>query len=231
MNSEKISPAHAVGANIVKQAIVDRRHTLWGSEIRVTCRNNRQSVESAYSEALRHLTPRRNAVNPPMSHKFLRIDQFALMNEYLHKRIIQTAQALEKHNQRLTLSIDNPLDALPGPVERRAMVRQLYRLKDKSCITFAYNNYRLDTKPADLLIELELYDYIKMPLPDSALRLSLNTRSDLFDRLYNRMLELINATRMSFIADAVNFSDSAVLAKNLPFEYFLGGYYSPADCL
>jgi len=81
------------------------------------------------------------------------------------------------------------------------------------------------------LVDLKLYDFIKMPFPDSALRLSLNTRSDLFDRLYDRMLELISATRVRFIANNVEFDDSALLAKNLPFEYFQGGYYSPADRL
>ncbi|AKS09598.1 hypothetical protein [Pseudomonas trivialis] len=230
MNSEKISPAHSVDFNLVRQAIVDRNHILWGNEISLASKDTHALPQSAYSEALQRIA-RRNALNPTVSHTFLRINQAALMNEDLHKHIIQTAQSLEKHRHPFTLSINNPLDALPGPVERRAMVRQLYKLKDQCSLTLAYHNYRLDTKPADLLIDLKLYDYIKMPFPDSALRLSLNTRSDLFDRLYDRMLELISATRVCFIADTVEFADSAVLAKNLPFEYFQGGYYSPADRL
>ncbi|CRM16463.1 hypothetical protein [Pseudomonas sp. 58 R 12] len=231
MNSERISPAHSVDFNLVRQAIVDRNHTLWGNEISLTSKDTQALPQSAYSEALQRISARRNALNPTVSHTFLRINQAVLMNEDFHTYIIQTAQSLEKHKLPFTLSIDNPLDALPGPVERRAMVRQLYKLKDQCSLTLAYNNYRLDTKPADLLIDLKLYDYIKMPFPDSALRLSLNTRSDLFDRLYDRMLELISATRVCFIADTVEFADSAVLAKNLPFEYFQGGYYSPADRL
>lgn len=87
----------------------------------------------------------------------------------------------------------------------------------------------VDARQGDLLIELKLYDYIKMPFPDVLLRLSLNIRSDLFDRLYDRMLELISTSRASFIADKVEFSDSATLAKRLPFNYFQGGYYSPAE--
>lgn len=70
-----------------------------------------------------------------------------------------------------------------------------------------------------------------MPFPDTAIRLSLNTHSDLFNRLYDRMLELISVTRVSFIAEQVEFADSAMLAKNLPFNYFQGGYYSPAESL
>ena len=230
MNSEKISPAENRHVKIVRQAIVDRAHGLWGSEIRTVGDLNDEHRDSACLTALQHIRPGPRAPQV-LNHKFLRIGQIALMNNGTLKAIIQTARELEKQQQPFTLSLDNPLDALPGPLERRAMVRQLYTLKDQCGITLAYNNYRLDTKPADLLLDLKLYDYIKMSFPDSALRLSLNTRSDLFDRFYDRMLELISASRVCFIADTIEFADSALLAKNLPFEYFQGGYYSPADGL
>ncbi|AYF48359.1 hypothetical protein C9382_24115 [Pseudomonas aylmerensis] len=234
MNNEHQPCATTTGYTLIRQAIVDRRHALWGSEIRAEHHGEDALPESAWREAMLRINPRRKTLQVTgqgVRHAFLRIGQAALMNEDTFKAIIQTAQSLEKHRQPLTLTLDNRLDALPGPVERRAMVRQLYKLKDHSGITLAYNNYRLDTKPGDLLIDLKLYDYIKMPFPDSALRLSLNTRSDLFDRLYDRMLALISASGVRFIADTVEFADSAMLAKNLPFEYFQGGYYSPADCL
>ena len=251
MNSEKISPAGIAEFKFLRQAIVERNCTLWGIETRVDSTTHlltlaherypmhREQLQCAYREALQLLTPRStNATRklPPASrypviHKFLHIDQSALMCQDMLKKIIQTSDTLEKYQQQLVISVENPLDALPGPQERRAMVRQLYTLKDRSSIKLAYNNYRLDTKPADLLIELKLYDYIKMPFPDAAIRLSLNTHSDLFDRLYDRMLELISATRVSFIADKVEFADSAMLAKHLPFNYFQGGYYSPAESL
>lgn len=251
MNSEKISPAGIAEFKFFRQAIVERSSTLWASEIRVDSASDflnlaqdmypsyQDRLKCAYSEALLRIMPRQTAATqklPPASripaiHKFLRIDQSALMFEDTIKEIIQAANTLEKHKQHLVLSVENPLDALADAVERRAMVRQLYTLKDRSGIKLAYNNYKLDTKQADLLIELKLYDYIKMPFPDSALRLSLNTRSDLFDRLYDRMLELISVTRALFIADRVEFADSAMLAKRLPFGYFQGGYYSPAESL
>ncbi|MDY7066097.1 hypothetical protein PsexTeo8_25510 [Pseudomonas extremaustralis] len=230
MNSEKISPAENRHFKIVRQAIVDRAHGLWGSEIRAVGDLADEHHGSVCLTALQHIRPGPRAPRV-LNHKFLRIGQVALMNNGTLKAIIQKARELEKQQQPFTLSLDNPLDALPGPLERRAMVRQLYTLKDQCGITLAYNNYRVDTKPADLLLDLKLYDYIKMPFPDSALRLSLNTRSDLFDRLYDRMLELISASKVCFIADTIEFADSALLAKNLPFEYFQGGYYSPADCL
>ncbi len=226
MNSEKAVPADTAHLSLTRQAIVERNHALWGHEVCVFG----EPLEHAYNEALRHISPRRKT-SSSASQTFLRVDQSVLMNENFIKQIIQAARALEEHKQSLTLSIDNPLDALPGPVERRTMVRQLYRLKDQCDVQLAFSNYRLDTKQADLLVDLKLYDFIKMPFPDSALRLSLNTRSDLFDRLYDRMLDLISATRVRFIADNVEFDDSALLAKNLPFEYFQGGYYSPADRL
>jgi EAL domain-containing protein (putative c-di-GMP-specific phosphodiesterase class I) len=230
VNSRIKSRADTEGAKVIRQAILSRSHTLWGNEFSVVGTAPGEQPDNAYCEALRHIS-RRHTPTQAASHTFLRIDQTALMSEATLTQLTQAARDLEKHQQHLTLSIDNPLDALPGPVERRAMVRQLYKLKDQSGIKLAYNNYTLDTKPCDLLIDLTLYDYIKMPFPDSALRLSLNTRSDLFDRLYDRMLELINVTRVCFIADHIEFSDSAMLARNLPFEYFQGGYYSPADRL
>jgi hypothetical protein len=230
VNSEKRPAAEAATVQLARQAIVSRSHALWGSEVSMLCPGNREPREVAYRAALQHITPRHLPLQAA-GQLFLRLDQSALMNEDIFTQLTHVALALEKHTQYLTLSIDNPLDALPGPVERRAMVRQLYRLKDQRSIKLAYNNYTLDTKHADLLIDLKLYDYIKMPFPDAALRLSLNTRSDLFNRLYDRMLELINASRACFIADHVEFADSAMMAKNLPFEYFQGGYYSPADRL
>lgn len=251
MTSEKISPAGIAELKFFRQAIVERSCALWGNEIRITSEPNllnlpehlhplyRIRLKCAYRDALSRFERRATtdishlprASAQPAIHKFLRIDQSALMYEDTLKELIQAAHTLETYKQQLVISVENPLDALPGPTERRAMVRQLYSLKDQSGIKLAYNNYTFDTKQADLLIELKLYDYIKMPFPDSALRLSLNTRSDLFDRLYDRMLELISATRVSFIADKVEFSDSAALAKRLPFNYFQGGYYSPAENL
>jgi c-di-GMP-related signal transduction protein len=153
------------------------------------------------------------------------------MNEDLLKEIVSTSNTLEKHKQQLIVSVENTLDTLPGPVERRNMIRQLYSLKDRSSLKLAYNNYTLDTKKTDLLLDLSLYDYIKMPFPDSALRLSLNTRSGLFDRLYDQMLEVMSTSRISFIADNVEHADSALLARRLPFDYFQGPYFSPADSL
>ena len=43
------------------------------------------------------------------------------------------------------------------------------------------------------------------------------------------MLQLISNTKISFIADNVEFADTALLAKYLPFDYFQGGYYSSAE--
>ncbi|MCK1786492.1 EAL domain-containing protein [Pseudomonas sp. TNT11] len=251
MNNEKISPAEIAHPKLFRQAIVERNCTLWGNEIRVTSACNllnlpehlhpiyREQLKCAYRDALLRIAPRTPAdlshrplaSAQPATHKFLRIDQSALMSEDTLNELIHVANVLESYKQQLVISVENPLDALPGPTERRAMVRQLYALKDRSGIKIAYNNYTLDTKQADLLIELKLYDYIKMPFPDAALRLSLNTRSDLFDRLYDHMLELISATRISFIADKVEFSDSATLAKRLPFNHFQGSYYSPPESL
>lgn len=230
MNNEQLSPAYTVDFTLARQAIVERTHALWGSEISVVGSGHREQLEVAYREALQLSYPRHKALQQ-VGHRLVNIDQAALMNEPLVKDIIAAAHVLKTHGQTLTLSLHNPLGALPDPAERRGMVRQLYKLKDQGCIKLAYSGYTLDTTRGDLLIELDLYDYIKMPFPDSALRLSLNTRSGLFDRLYDHMLELINATGVRFIADHVEFCDSAMLAKNLPFKYFQGGYYAPADRL
>jgi EAL domain-containing protein (putative c-di-GMP-specific phosphodiesterase class I) len=243
--------AESVDFTFSRQAILERSCTLWGSEIRVhtehalhslpaePCPFYSEQLKDAYSEALRHTQPnsfvqkgkRLRVDKSPGLHKFFRIEQSLLMNEDLLNEIISTSNTLEKHKQQLIVSVENTLDTLPGPVERRNMIRQLYSLKDRSSLKLAYNNYTLDTKNTDLLIDLSLYDYIKMPFPDSALRLSLNTRSGLFDRLYDQMLGVMGTTRVSFIADNVEHADSALLARRLPFDYFQGPYFSPADSL
>lgn len=251
MNSEKISPVGTVNFKFSRQAILERSCTLWGSEIQVhsepaldslpdvTPPFYSEQLKGAYREALHRTKPgataRKGKIlqvdHNPALHKFFRIEQSLLLNDDILKEIVSTSNMLEKYKQQLIISVENPLDALPGPVERRAMIRQLYSLKDRSSIKLAYNNYTLNTKHTDLLIDLSLYDYIKMPFPDSALRLSLNTRSDLLDRLYEHMLELMSSTKVSFIADNVEHADSALLARRLPFDYFQGRYFSPADSL
>lgn len=251
MNSGTQLLAESFDFRFSRQAILERNCTLWGSEIRVHSEQAPESLpddvypfyskklKDAYSEALQYTKPnsfaregkRLRVDKGPGPHKFLRIEQSLLMNEDLLKEIINTSNALEKHKQQLIVSIENTLDTLAGPAERRNMIRQLYNLKDRSDVKLAYNNYTLHTKNTDLLIDLSLYDYIKMPFPDSALRLSLNTRSGLFDRLYDQMLGLISTTRVSFIADNVEYADSALLARRLPFDYFQGPYFSPADSL
>lgn len=249
MNSAKMSPDRLSNFKLSRQAIVERSCALWGSEIQINSTSNLHdlphalhreycdSLEYVYGEALKRITARSAQAKDTLTlaprqsvmHTFFRIDQPVLMIEDTLKQLIQTANALEKYQHKLVVSVDNPLDSLPGPLERRAMVRQLYALKDHCGVKLAYNNYKLDTKQGDLLIELELYDYIKMPFPDSALRLNVNTHSDLFDRLYERMLQLISNAKVSFIADSVEFADTALLAKHLPFDYFQGGYYSSAE--
>ncbi|MBK5438178.1 MULTISPECIES: hypothetical protein [unclassified Pseudomonas] len=251
MNSGNLLLAASADFKFSRQAILERSCTLWGSEIRVHAEHAldtlpddvrpfySEQLKYAYSEALQHTKPnsfaregkRLRVDKSPGLHKFFRVEQSLLMNEDLLKEIINTSAILEKHKQQLIVSVENTLDTLPGPVERRNMIRQLYSLKDRSTIKLAYNNYTLHTKNTDLLIDLSLYDYIKMPFPDSALRLSLNTRSGLFDRLYDQMLGLMSTTRVSFIADNVEYADSALLARRLPFDYFQGPYFSPADSL
>lgn len=250
MNSEKISPARLVSFKFSRQAILDRNLALWGNEIQIHAERDvvsnpqdsiffRDLQVSAHSEALQHTRPTRSSTktgtlktdNNPGLHKLLRIEQSMLLCENTLKEIVTTCEVLEKHRQQLVICVENPLDALPGPEERRALIRQMFSLKDQACIQFAYNNYTIDTKYTDLLLDLGVYDYIKMPFPDAALRLSMNTRSGLFDQIYEHMLKLINSARISFIADSVDHANSSLLARRLPFDYFQGSYYSPADKL
>lgn len=251
MNSQQVLPPEFVDFTFSRQAILGRNGTLWGSEVQVYASpafdGERHDIHSfyfeqlkyAYSEALRRVEPtaftkeakRLHVEKQPVLYKFFRIEPSLLMNEDIVKEIIATSHTLKKHKQQLIISVENSLAALPDPAERRRMIHQLYRLKDRSSLKLAYSNYTFTTKPADVLSDLGLYDYIKMPFPDAALRLSLNTRSGLFDLLYDRMLGLMSASKVSFVADNVEHADSALLARRLPFDYFQGRYFSPADSL
>jgi hypothetical protein len=232
-----------------RQAILERDDSLWGSEIRIQVDSEvstitadsqqrfAQQLKIACGSALTRV--KRDALlikghpsnKRPVGNRFFALKQSALLDPGILKDIIQTATLLERHHQQLVISVDSPMQSANGPLERMALIRALYYLKDSGLIKIAYNNYKAETKPERLLVDLDLYDYIKMPFPESELRLSLNIRSDLFNRIYEQMVETMSATRVSFIADNVEHADSAILAKRLPFDYFQGRYYSPADYL
>ncbi|WP_330208256.1 hypothetical protein [Pseudomonas sp. Z13] len=175
MNSGNLLLVESVDFTFSRQAILERSCTLWGSEIRVHAGyvlDNlpadarpfySEQLKGAYREALQYTKPssfvqERKRLHVDKSaglHKFLRIEQSLLMNEDLLKEIVSTSNTLEKHKQQLIVSVENTLDTLPGPVERRNMIRQLYSLKDRSSLKLAYNNYTLDTKKSGPAARLE----------------------------------------------------------------------------
>lgn len=244
MDSAKAISDIPLGFKLSRQAILARNETLWGSEIRahVNFQPNsklgdiHQSLKSAYHEALHRtklnaclLKRSVQACAHPGSHKLFCLEQFALADENILEEIVNTCETLSTYNQQFIIGIENNLSTLAGPAERREMIQKLYRLKDCSNIKLCYNNYTNETNQTNLLIDLGLYDYIKMPFPDSTLRLSINARSDLLDRLYDKMSGLINSMKASFIVGNIEHSESAILAKRFPFDYFQGDYFSPSE--
>lgn len=98
-------------------------------------------------------------------------------------------------------------------------------------IEIAFDDYKIDDESIEIFTTLNLFDYIKISISSLDLNLKLSGNPELFNRLHERMTMLTHNTKVSFIADRVEHAASHILARALPFNYFQGSHYSPADNL
>jgi len=64
---------------------------------------------------------------------------------------------------------------------------------------------------------------------NSDVNLCVTAKADLFNQSHNHMTMLIHNAKVSVIALRVEHAASRTLARALPFDYFQGSHYSPAD--
>ncbi|MFU2328616.1 EAL domain protein [compost metagenome] len=233
-----------------RQLILTRDDRPFGSEIRVKTDDSQflstlasyapatHQMSSIYSEALMHTRliafslKERNASseNKYLSRRFVCIEQSALINAALTEELIQCNEALRGFGQTLVVA----LNELPFPAvnftDKKKIIHNVYLLKDHG-IEIAFDGFNIHDESIEIFTTLNLFDYIKISVSTLDLSLKLTGNPELFNRLYERMTLQAHNTKVSFIADRVEHAASHVLARALPFDYFQGSHYSPADNL
>ena len=236
--------------HLSRQLILTRDDCPFGSEIRIKADNSQflcarasyapaaHQMSGIYSEALMHTRliafslKERNASsqNKYLSRRFVCLDQSALAITALTEELIQCSDALRGFGQTLVVTLNElPLPAVSF-TDKKKILHNVYLLKDHG-IEFAFDGFNIHDDSIEILTTLNLFDYIKIPLSTLDLSLKLTGNPELFNRLYERMITQAHNSKVSFIADRVEHAASHVLARALPFDYFQGSHYSPADNL
>jgi EAL domain-containing protein (putative c-di-GMP-specific phosphodiesterase class I) len=168
--------------------------------------------------------------NKYLSRRFVCVGQSDLANSALTEELIQSGAALRELGQTLVIALNElPLSAISF-AEKKKILHNIYLLKDHG-IEIAFDDYKIDDESIEIFTTLNLFDYIKISISSLDLSLKLSGNPELFNRLHERMTMLTHNTKVSFIADRVEHAASHILARALPFEYFQGSHYSPADNL
>lgn len=244
--------SHVNGADhyLSRQLILRRDDCPFGSEIRIN-HEGRQAlpphaswtlpahqISGLYSEILMQTRliafslKGRNTVagEEYFSRRFVCVAQSDLVDSALAEELIQSGEALRDLGQTLVIALNElPLSAA-GFNDKKKILHNVYLLKDHG-IEIALDHYTPHDESVEIFTTLNLFDYIKIPVSSLDLSLKFNGNPELFNRLHERMVTLTHNTKVSFIADQVEHTASHVLARALPFDYFQGSYYSPADNL
>ncbi|MHC8285313.1 EAL domain-containing protein [Pseudomonas sp. XS1P51] len=168
--------------------------------------------------------------NKYLSRIFVCVRQSDLADSALTEELIQSADALRDFGQTLVIALNElPLSAVSF-TDKKKILHNVYLLKDHG-IEIAFDDYNTRDESIEIFTTLNLFDYIKISVSTLDLSLKLTGNPELFNRLHERMTMLTHNTKVSFIADRVEHAASHILARALPFDYFQGSHYSPADNL
>lgn len=244
--------SHVNGADhyLSRQLILRRDDCPFGSEIRInhegrqalpshaSCTLPAHQMSGLYSEILVQtrlialsLKDRNTSSGKEyFSRRFVCVAQSDLIDTALVEELIQSGDALRDFGQTLVIALNElPLSAASYQ-DKKKILHNVYLLKDHG-IEIAFDHYNFHDESVEILTTLNLFDYIKIPVSALDTILKSSGNAELFNRLYDRMVTLIHNTKVSFIADNVEHTASHILARTLPFDYFQGSYYSPADNL
>ncbi|WP_454837043.1 hypothetical protein [Pseudomonas veronii] len=168
--------------------------------------------------------------NKYLSHRFVCVGQSDLANPALTEELIQTDTALREFGQTLVVTFNElPLSAISF-ADKKKILHSAYLLKDHD-IKIALENYNTDDEIIEIFTTMNLFDYMKISISSLDLSLKLSGNPELFNHLHEHMTTLTHEKKVSFIASRVEHAASHILARALPFDYFQGSHYSPADKL
>ncbi|KJZ40770.1 MULTISPECIES: EAL domain-containing protein [Pseudomonas] len=245
-----VSHVNRASHYLSRQLILARDDCPFGSEIRIqlddsqvsptraSCTPPLHQMSGIYSEVLMQTRliafslKDQNATseNKYLSRRFVCVAQSDLTSAALTEELIQCNDALRNFGQTLAIALNElPLSAISF-TDKKKILNNVYLLKDHG-IEIAFDGYNIHDESIEIFTTLNLFDYIKISLStlDSGLKLTGNP--ELFNRLHERMTMLTHTTKVVFIADRVEHAASHILARALPFDYFQGSHYSPADIL
>jgi EAL domain-containing protein (putative c-di-GMP-specific phosphodiesterase class I) len=231
-----------------RQLILTRDDCPFGSEIRIKPDDSQplsarasyapetHQMDAIYSEAIMQtrlsafsLKDRNASSNSKyLSRRFICVEQSALTHTSLTEELIHCSDALRSFGQTLVIALNElPLPAIRF-TDKNKILHNVYLLKDHG-IEIAFDGFNIHDESIEIFTTLNLFDYIKVSI--STLNLNLIGNPELFNRLHEHMTLQTHNTKVSFIADRVEHAASHVLARALPFDYFQGSHYSPADNL
>lgn len=150
---------------------------------------------------------------------------FALTNE-----LIQSGNNLRDFGHTLVVSLKGRAFWEVDSKYKKNIIYHMYHLKDHG-IEIALDDYNIQREALTRFNTLNLFNYIKVSISSLGQCLKLNSDPEFFNRLHDHMVTLTHHNKISFIADRVEHIESHSLARALPFDYFQGSYYSPADHL
>ncbi|MGF6125283.1 EAL domain-containing protein (putative c-di-GMP-specific phosphodiesterase class I) [Pseudomonas frederiksbergensis] len=244
-----ISPAKAPHRYLTRQLILSRDDRPFASEISTITEADRplpalsswtltgQSCERG-SDTLTHM--HRESCSPthrrsPTPKKYLNrtvvsLSEPSLASFALTEELIQSGNNLRDLGHTLVVSLkERPFWEVDSKYKKN-IIYHMYRLKDHG-IEIALDDYNLQREALTRFSTLNLFNYIKVSIASLDQCLKLNSNPEFFNRLHDRMVALIHNNKISFIADRVEHIEGHSLARALPFDYFQGSYYSPADHL
>jgi hypothetical protein len=243
-----MSASHIYRAShyLSRQLILTRDDCPFGSEIKIQFDDSQahasaaapQEMNGIYSEVLMQTRliafslkdQNISSKNKYLSHRFVCVGQSDLTDSALTEELIQSSDALRNFGQTLVIAFNElPLSAVSF-IDKKKILNNVYLLKDHG-VEIAFDGYNIADESIEIFTTLNLFDYIKIPLSALDLSLKLTGNPDLFNRLHDRMTMLTHTTKVAFIADRVEHAASHILARALPFDYFQGSHYSPADNL
>ncbi|RKS28640.1 EAL domain-containing protein [Pseudomonas sp. WPR_5_2] len=168
--------------------------------------------------------------NKHLSHRFVCVEQSALTHAELTEDLIRCSDILRGFGQTLVIALNTLPLSMDSFTDKKNVLHNVFQLKDHG-IEIAFDGFDIYDESIETYTTLNLFDYIKISISTLDLDLKLTGNPDLFNRLYERMILQAHNNKVCFIADSVEHAASHVLARALPFDYFQGSHYSPAENL
>ncbi|RON45300.1 EAL domain-containing protein [Pseudomonas frederiksbergensis] len=239
------SPVKAPHRSLTRQLILSRDARPFASEIKTRPLPAPSSWTTQAGQLCEHsgapLVPVHREPSPQKDHRlhnpgkylnrtFLCLSEPSLASFALADELIRSGNNLRDLGHTLVVSLKGQPFWEVDSKYKKNIIYHMYHLKDHG-IEIALDDYNLQREALTRFSTLNLFNYIKVSIESLDQCLKLNSNPEFFNRLHDRMVTLTHNNKISFIADRVEHIEGHSLARALPFDYFQGSYYSPADHL